>query len=95
MQEKTEVYLLLCVLHDCPFLQLFLLSASLAASLIADRIFSLHCYGLGGSRMCDGRSRNQPHRVVQARMVSLKLCNWSSRQKRGTCMPLGGCLGGP
>ena len=38
---KKEVSLLLCFLHCCPFIQLFLLSASLAALIIADRTFSL------------------------------------------------------
>ena len=38
---KKEVSLLLCFLHCCPFIQLFLLSASLAALIIADPTFSL------------------------------------------------------
>lgn len=64
---KNEVSLSLCFLHCCPFLQLFLQSASLAACalIIADRTALFHP---NGSRVYDETSRNQQYWVIQARM---------------------------
>jgi hypothetical protein len=75
-RKMKEIFLLLCFLHCCLFIQLFLLSASLASSTVIDRTCSLH---VTTQRLaCVMKQAGTNH-------IELFKPGWS-RQKRRICM---------